>query len=176
MINKYFIVNKYAESLFEAAVESHQLDNVFDDLTLISSLFGDDFKQMLKIVNSSEVAVQKFRSSEYFLKSCDIVKNFLNVLIENNRIELADEIIEEFFELKYRYDKSEKITIETANELSAEEKQEIEKLLSGISQFKVYFKFNVDPDLIYGIRIIYKAKVLDFSLQGMLDNLKFNEV
>lgn len=176
MINKYFIVNKYAESLFEAAVESNQLDNVFEDLTSISSLFNEEFSKMLKIVNSSEIAVNKFRASEYFTKSCDIVRNFFNVLIENGRIEFADEIINEFFEIKHKYEKSEKITITTANELSNSEKQEIEVLLSEISPSKIYFDFNVDPELIYGIRIVYKSKVLDFSLLGMLDNLNFDEV
>jgi len=176
MISKYFIINKYAESLFEAAVEAKQLDNVTEDLSLIDSLIDEDFKDMLKIVASSELAEKKFRSSEFFDKSCDIVKNFFDVLFENKRITYADEIITEFFELKHKYEKSEKIIIETAKELSISEKKEIEQLLSSISQFKVYFKFTVDPDLIYGIRIIYKAKVLDFSLQSMLDNLEFSEV
>jgi len=176
MISKYFIINKYAESLFEAALEAKQLDNVTEDLSLIDSLIDEDFKEMLKIVGSSELAEKKFRSSEYFSKSCDIVKNFFNVLFENNRIAYADEIVEEFFELKHKHEKSEKIIIETAKELSSAEKKEIELLLSSVSQFKVYFKFTVDPDLIYGIRIIYKAKVLDFSLQSMLDNLEFSEV
>lgn len=169
MINKFFIANKYAEALIEGACESGNLEAVIDDFKVIHSVIDGDFLKLLKIVDKSKAAAEKVIKFFKEQNFCYITHNFFNLLLEYKRVTLLPEMVEAFFEINSRKENCEKIIIESPVSLENAEKERLKNMLQKYTEKNLCFKFVEDKDLIYGIRVKYKSKVLDFSLQSKLD-------
>lgn len=171
MLSECFIAKKYSEALFEAAVEEKALDNVRKDLDLLKDLLSDaDISRFfLKIDKSNELEniLLSFLKDE---KLNVLTNNFLRLLLENKRMYLLNDIINNFSELSFRSENTHCVSVESAKKLSPDDQNYITKLLNKYSAGKnLYFKFIENPSIIYGIRINFKSKVLDFSFQSMME-------
>ncbi len=103
----------------------------------------------------------------------DAIGNFVKVLINNNDISKADEIIKQFVRIWNREQGIVEAEVVSAKELD----KKIVKLLNGyiakLSGAKdVVIKEIVNKDILGGVVIKYKDKVLDGSLRMRLGELR----
>lgn len=98
--------------------------------------------------------------------------NFVDLLIENDRLLLLPQIAEQFEALKNRNDGTAQADIISAFEMSDAQVQE---LIAGLEKkFGVKLKpvVTVDPSLIGGVRVTVGDQVLDTSVQAQLSRLR----
>lgn len=168
------IARPYAEALFAAAKKDQgglaawstavselaQVSNVPDVLEAMSDprLSKDQRKQLFPALVKSPLSQE--------------MRNFINLLVDNDRLMLLPEIAEQFKELKNRHEGSASAEIASAFELSD---AQIQELLVGLEKkfgFKLKPVVTVDKSLIGGVRVTVGDQVLDTSVQAQLARLR----
>ncbi len=102
----------------------------------------------------------------------DIVRNFLRLLAEKNRIAEVEEIQRELDRLIAREQGQITVELTTAHQLSDEEARGIVDQIAKASGRSVEATRKVDPDLIGGIVLQAGSFRLDASVRGRLDRLR----
>lgn len=102
----------------------------------------------------------------------DITSNFLNVLIENRRLNILDAVINRVHQdlAKMRGERVAKIKV--AQDMSAKQIQELEASLAKASGSAVTLDIQVDPSLLGGMVITLDSRMIDDSVAGKLERLK----
>ncbi|MFH1822227.1 MAG: ATP synthase F1 subunit delta [Patescibacteria group bacterium] len=103
----------------------------------------------------------------------DVIKSFINVLLENNDFGKAKKIIEEFEKIWNKEEKTVEAEVTSAKELD----NELIKLLKNyiINLFnakRVNLNNKIDKNILGGVIIKYEDKVIDGSLKTKLRELK----
>lgn len=171
MLSECFIAKKYSEALFEAANEEKALAFVQHDLDSLKDLVSDTE------VNKFFLKIDKFHELENVLLSFlkeekfnVLTNNFLRLLLENKRMYLLKDIIDGFYDLMLQSDNMHCVSVESAKDLSNDDQNYITNLMNKYSSGKnLYFKFIKNPSIIYGVRINFGSKVLDFSFHSMIE-------
>jgi F-type H+-transporting ATPase subunit delta len=102
----------------------------------------------------------------------DLVKNFLNLLLDKNRIGAIDAITEHYIKLT---DDASNIThaeIITAKPLKDDTLDKVVKSLEGLTSRKIKPDVTESPELIGGIVVKIGDLVLDGSVKAQLEGLK----
>jgi F-type H+-transporting ATPase subunit delta len=101
-----------------------------------------------------------------------LVRNFLLLLAEKNRVGEIDEIAREFDRLVAEAEGILDVELTTAVELSDEETRDVIAQIEKASGRKVEATQRVDPDLIGGLVLQAGSLRLDASVRGRLDRLR----
>jgi len=161
----------YANALFEVAKAEMTVDTWLTDL-----------KRLAEVASSGEFAglisnpkMDKNTIIEILLgfldKPSKSVKQFLELLQENDRLVVLPEIYS-LFEQKVENDRNTaKAVIQSAYAVSDANKQKIEELLSKKFGKTITATVEVNQDLIGGIKILINDTVVDYSVKGSLVNL-----
>jgi F-type H+-transporting ATPase subunit delta len=100
------------------------------------------------------------------------VRNFIAVLIEHERLDALNEILEQYrLEIARRLRISE-VEVTTARPLHEEERAELESQVMGLAGTEIRATFLEDPSLIGGAIVRIGSKVYDGSIRGRLERLK----
>nr|YP_009511247.1 ATP synthase CF1 subunit delta [Gracilariopsis longissima]AXI97124.1 ATP synthase CF1 subunit delta [Gracilariopsis longissima]UAD89040.1 ATP synthase CF1 subunit delta [Gracilariopsis longissima] len=167
----YKVAMPYAEALVESARDSSLLDQINQDLSLISDILKKSeeikslFKNPLITVETKKSIVNRLFSTQVN----DIVLKFLLVLIDRRRISLLDLIIEKYLQLVYQLEATVVAEISTPIVLTDIQETELINKIKDMSCSKtVKLVTKLDPDLIAGFIIKIGSKTIDTSLQGKL--------
>lgn len=137
----------------------HTADQIFD---LIFNLLSD----VQGVANTVDQAVDQIPQG---------IKNFIRLLIDNQRLNVLPEIVKQFLRLKNQHEGLAQATVTSA--FALDQAQLADLLLSLEKHFgvKLLAQVHVDPSLIGGVRVEVGDQVLDSSvkarLQAMQDNL-----
>jgi F-type H+-transporting ATPase subunit delta len=167
---------RYSQSLFEAALEQNKLDLVFDELAGLKVVIADN-QSFFKALEYPFITLDEKNNiiSEVFSQSFDpVICDFLKVLIEKDRITILNEILKDFEELYYDYNKLLKVQITTAFELEEDYKEKLKLKLKEVFKEDVVIEVNIDPTIIGGLFIRAKDKIIDATVKGKLDRMKDN--
>jgi len=99
-------------------------------------------------------------------------KRFILLLIENDRLEILDDILENF---PAAWDKEHGIVffeVSSVTGLSPEQKERLEEKLRRLDKKPVSLKYVIDPSLIGGLSIRKGNILYDVSIRGSLERLK----
>lgn len=100
------------------------------------------------------------------------VRNFIAVLINHDRLELFDEILESFrHELNVRLNIAE-VEVTSARKLDESEREALESQVAAMTNSAVSAKFREDPSLVGGVIVKVGSTVYDDSIRGRLTRLK----
>jgi F-type H+-transporting ATPase subunit delta len=102
----------------------------------------------------------------------EMVKNFLRLLLEKNRIGAIEEITEHYSKLTDDLANIARAEILTAKPLKEETLGKVEKVLEGLTSKEVKVEVQEEPDLIGGIVVKVGDMVLDGSVRAQLEGLK----
>ena len=102
----------------------------------------------------------------------DVVKNFLRLLLDKNRIGAIHEITAYYSKLTDEISNITRADVITAKPLKKEALGKIEKALTGLTSKKVKMEVREDDSLIGGIIVKIGDLVLDGSVQAQLEGLK----
>lgn len=163
---------RYAQAVFQIALEKGELDRWQSDLKKIASLQQDDV--LVTLLESPKVPFgDKVRLlSERFADVNPLALNLVCLLVARGRLGLLGEIAEEYQRLLDNYRGIEPAEVVTAVPLEDEDKRKLEERLSDVAGKKVIIYPKVDPALVGGIVARFGGKLLDGSTRSRLEALK----
>jgi len=164
-------IKAIASALYETSTKEGFQAELFEFLKLLYKFLKDtSSKRPLKINTSfnfineigeyyrSEIrTITNFLFEEYkFLKIPKNLNKLINTLEDIHLIETGTEMV----------------NVETPNVLDEDEKIKIENKLKETLNKKVICNYKINPELIGGIRIQIKDKLLDCSIKGRIERIK----
>jgi F-type H+-transporting ATPase subunit delta len=169
------IADKYAESLIELGKDgklSYEIiSKNLDDVKLILEKSPDLFAVLTNPLVSGEDKIDIVDC--VFSNEIDVlVKNFLKILVEKNRFNIINEVIEVYFAHIDVINNVQKITVVSAVELNDGEKSKIQDKLATKLNKTVKTTWNIDDSIIAGLVIKIGDNVIDMSLNHKLEDMK----
>jgi len=163
---------RYAQALFEIALETKELDRWQSDLEKIAGITGE--AELVAFLESPKFNFDDKAGvlSERFKGMNPLVLNLVLLLASKGGLGSVGEITEDYQRLLDRYRGVESAEVITAIPLSGEDKRKLAKDIGAIFGKKVILKSEVDPGLIGGVVVRVGGKLLDGSTQGKLLALK----
>ena len=163
----------YARSLFEAARERNQLERVHEDLTDFAATVEEVPELQALLENPELDRREKTSLLEQLLGDIDeLVRNFLQILVEKGRIGEVVEISREFEALVAKAQGILDVDVTTAVELSEQEFNDLVDRIGKASGRQVRASRAVDPDLVGGLVLQVGSRRLDASIRGRLNRLR----
>ena len=168
------IAAPYARALYDFSVEQnimHQITADFQNLEVFLSK-SEDFKQYLD--NPLISADKKQEILEKTLKSelnTETFK-FLLVLVNRDRINLLESVIDSYLQLVYRLASIKMIEVSTAFAFTNKQKNMLIKKLKELTNAReIRLVITVDSSLIGGFLIKTNSRVVDFTVKNQLQKL-----
>ena len=163
---------RYAQAVFQIAVERAELDGWQSDLSKIASL-GEDAAFTMLLESPKLHFDDKARLlSEQLGDINPLALNLVYLLVAKGGLSLAGEIADEYQRLLDSYHGIEQAEVITAIPLDDEERLKLAERLGAVVGKKVVIKPEVDSSLIGGIVARIGGKLLDGSTRSRLEALK----
>ena len=169
------VAKKYAKALFDVALDTNQLDVVYEDLETISHSSFDFIKQLKAIdSNPSLTANQRKEFVERVYNEANpYVVNTLKVLADNRHISIVENVFKSVQNLLIRYYKQDFAIIDPTYELSEDEISRIVELIKKQTELSnVIVNTKINQDLIGGFRVKVGTTVMDGSVRNDLVQLQ----
>ncbi len=162
----------YAKALFELAQESASFDGWSDAMAKISAIVGDE--AFSGLVNDPRI--EGARIADLLIElSQDVLPtggaNFINLLVQNDRLEAVHDIEQQFSEMVAKAQASVNAEVITAMALSETQKASLETALEQRLGLKVSLQETVDPSLVGGAIVKAGDLVIDGSAKGRIEKL-----
>jgi F-type H+-transporting ATPase subunit delta len=164
------IARPYAEAVFKLARDSNELARWSRTLEVLEILVTDP--QMQAAIGDPNLSAQQLESLILGVagEAVDGVgRNFVQVLITNDRLALMSEIRSLFEELRREHEGILEARIISALPIDDRQRAELVARLEAKHGRKVSAQVEVDPKLIGGVRIAIGDKVIDATVRGKLD-------
>ena len=163
---------RYAQAVFEIALERKELDRWQSDLEQIASL-GDDAEVVAWLQSSRLRFEVKAKLLAERLRGVNpLTLNLVYLLITKGRLGMVGDIADEYQRLLYSHRGIEPAEVTTAVPLTDEDKQRLKERLGAVIGKEVVLKFEVDSNLIGGIVVRVGGKLIDGSTRRQLLTLK----
>lgn len=160
----------YANTLFDLARENDVLDAVREDLETIARVVRKE-RDLVRFLTSpyfSGSSKEKFIRTALSGRITELTMNFIMVLIKHNRVGLLVEIVARYGEL---WDVEHNCYPVEATVSRPLEKDEVERLKEDMETAfggAVRLEWVVDPDILGGIIVRCRDKVIDNSIHNRL--------
>ena len=169
------VSDSYAKALVELAEEKGSLEQVHADVDAVAGLVKDNAK-LCELLFSPVVEGDKKRAVIGRLsKEAGFQKyttNFLNLLVEKDRVSLLPEICESFEEQYCELTDTQVATLRSAVKLEQEQQFLIAKKLQELTGSKnIKLKPVVDESLIGGFVVEYGSSQIDLSVRGQVERV-----
>ena len=172
-VKKIKAAKSYTNALFEASKENNSTQKVLSELEYLVDITTKNPQLQEFFVNP---VITKEDKKEVISKIFSGIiskttENFLCILTDNSRLDLIENILEEFSHKNDKELNIEKPLVTSAIELNEEYKQKIIQKLESKLSAKVIPNFYVDPEIIGGLIFEVKDKTIDFSLRTKFKNM-----
>lgn len=168
------IGERYAESLFDLAIEENKVNQYLQDIKLVNEVLESDRKIVQffsHVLIDNNVKYQLIDKA--FQDNVDkYVLNFLKLLVQSRRIRYIDDIVKCYIDLSNQYLGIEQGTIYTPFELSNQQIKDIEKAISKKESKKVTLDVKIDPSLVGGVKVQINHRVYDGTIKNKVEMLK----
>jgi F-type H+-transporting ATPase subunit delta len=164
------IARPYAEAVFKLAKANNTLPVWSDMLHLTASIANDE--RIRALIGDPKITSK--RMSELLLSICgdrlnNEGRNFVLLLVENNRVEMLPQVSELFEQLKAQHEGVLEANITSAFDMSDAQLKDLVKNLEAKFKRKIEAKVCVNPELIGGVKVEIGDEVLDASVRGKLE-------
>ena len=164
------LARPYANALFHVSKEK-SLDFSSSLKSMLEIVSNEEFKVYLSNPTISKKLVIEFITELVNENNLEF-DNFVKVLTENSRLNVLNEICNQYETLMNSNNGIENIKIETAFKLSDQELVNLLKKLESKYKTKFQPEIIIDPALLGGVKIIIGDQVLDGSIRSRVDRLK----
>jgi len=171
MAERLTLARPYAEAVFKLAQEENELAGWSALLQGLAQAAADD--RMRDIFTNPEYTDDAVFElvSDIFGKIDAKEKNFIRVLIENNRLALSPEIFSLFAARRAQVESSQDVEVTSAFKLDASQEKSLASMLEKKLGKKINLTSSVDESLIGGVVIHAGDLVIDGSVKGHLSDL-----
>jgi ATP synthase F1 delta subunit len=167
------IAQVYARSLFQAAQERGNLDDVRDQLAQVSGALGEDHNLQIFFFSPYFSTEEKKDGLRKAITGADeLVANFLELLIENHRMPAIFRIRRVYDELWAEENKLLPVQITSAVALDDKITKDIAGQIGEHTGRKIDLATEVEPDILGGIVVRVGNTILDASIRNRLERLR----
>lgn len=171
------VSESYASALAQLAMDEGILDATVADIEKLEKIFSDE--ETLGFFDSPEIDESKKREVlDEIVKDAGMLPttaNFLNILIDNKRIELVLEIVEEFNSAYNRLTDTVVAVVTSVVKLESQQLAQIAKQVQKVTGAKnVRIKTVLDPSIVAGFTVRYGSsgsKFIDMSMKKQLEEI-----
>ena len=167
------VTDRYTRSIFELAEEKGLTASLYQELAAVSGAMGNR-PELLNMLRSPIITRNEKRSLiEGILgaKSKSLSQQFLNLLVEKNRIDLFPFIVDRLRGVIQAKQEIQETTVITARQLHPSIIQLIQKALETVIHKKVLIRTETDAELIGGFQIRMGNRLIDSTLRAKLNAL-----
>lgn len=164
---------RYARALMTAAKDTNKIEEVYQDLLLINSIF-ESSKEFVAVFRSPVVPNSKKRKliKEIFEnRITDLTFSIMDLIIKKNRESLIFSIYKEFEGLYFEFKNLIPIDITTATEIDESTKNNVLQKLNEITGKSIVPNFIIDSKIKGGIKVKIDTWVYDASIENKLNQL-----
>lgn len=167
------VVKRYAEALFEAAVEMDKLNEFGEQINFVSDVFSQN-EELTAIFEHPKLtkADKKEMLDELFKEQVSVeVLNLCYIMVDKGRNKYIKYVSEEYTKLS-----NNKLGIVEAKAITAvpmtdEEKEHLQSTLSKKFDKKIELTNFIDNSVIGGVLVEVEGKIIDGSIKGKLHEL-----
>ena len=161
----------YAKAAFLAAVEKGQINEMFNDLKVLSEACSDSsINKLIKSPEEKPVVVSNLKDL-FSNQPTELTENLLGILGENDRLNLLAAVAEIYEDLMLKYNESKVIEVAAPGNLSDTTKDIILNKLQDKHGDNSTISFTNDSDLKAGLVVKIGDEVLDLSIKGRIKKL-----
>ena len=163
------IARPYAEAIFKLAVADGSLAQWGEQLSEMAGLASNP--DMRSAIGNPKIKDQVLSDLFTSLTKSPLderARNFVRLLIDNNRLDVLPQISQQFGQLKNDHENFAEADIATAFLLSDAELNALLATLEQRFQRKIRPTVRIDKELIGGVRVAIGDEVLDASVRGQL--------
>lgn len=168
------VARRYAKALFSLAAEHKMVRRVAQDLRHMEHHF-QALPEMRSFLCNAELPIETRRAYLYRFfptRASRLVKNFYNILLDQERCSLIDEIIREYRALWEESMGVVRAEVETRFPLTRTGRRRLQAALNRFTGEKVELRERIEPALIAGVRIRIGDRLFDYSLASQLQQLQ----
>lgn len=166
-----YVAFQYAEALFSLAFENDKVASVKEDLESFVAAQDDN---VYKFFNHPKITKSEKKEIVNKVLKNTLLVNFMYVLIDNNRIELLADVLQEFITIYDSQNKMMNVEVYSGKLMEVSDLNKLKNNLAMKHNRKVTIKNIVDESIIGGLRIQYEGMVLDETINNYLAKLKNN--
>jgi F-type H+-transporting ATPase subunit delta len=167
------VERRYAQALYEAALDDGRLDEVRSGLADFLHAEREVPELRTVLLNPELDSASKADLLGDLLAGAEpLLRNFLRLLAEKDRIALLNEISRELEALVAAGEKKLRIVLTTASKISDEEERALVKRIETATGQAVEARRHVDPSLIGGLVVETGSLRLDASVRGRIEKLR----
>jgi F-type H+-transporting ATPase subunit delta len=167
------IARVYAQALFEAALDQNKLDVIHEQLDEFTDAVAENRDLQVFLFSPYFSSAEKRDGIERALSGAEPeLTNFLELLIDKNRMPVIFRIRDRFDELWAEANKRLEVTVTSAVELDPEIVRKVGAEIERQTGRTVDLRTEVDDQLLGGLRLRVGNMVLDASLRNKLERLR----
>ena len=163
---------RYAEAIFQLAVQQDRVDQWGTELESISQVLQDE--EFSSFLAHAQVPLpEKNRSIEAVFPDTDpLVRNLVALLISRGSIKLIGDVHLSYSQLVDEYRGRQRVEVTSAVPLDAAEVERISRFVSELIQKEVVVSTEVDETILGGVIIQVGDQLLDGSVRSRLEGLR----
>ncbi len=163
---------RYAQAIFEIALESNKLKDWQSNLIKVAKLMQNEEFDGLAENPKIPFDLKKKLVEEQLGKTSPMVLNLVYLLISKGKLRIAGQISEEFSRLVDEHYGIKRAEVTTAVPLDTTEAEKLGKYLESVVGAKVSMDVQVNPDIIGGFIARIDDSMIDGSIRNRLQTLK----
>jgi F-type H+-transporting ATPase subunit delta len=163
---------RYAQAIFDLALENNQVEQWGEDLAVVAEVFEDaDFAALMK--HADMPAADKLAATASVLAGVNpLVRNLVDLLISKNSVDAIAGVYSSYTELLDSHLGRQRVEITTAVPLESAETERIRSFVTGLVRREVVLTTKVDESILGGLVIQIGDRLLDGSTKARLDGLR----
>ena len=166
------VASRYALALFEIAKEEDKVSFYKEELNSFKSLLSNDVLSFLGHFGIPVKDKKAFLEKAFKGQMDQTVFNFLCLLLDKQRFNSIEDIIESYNEAANEYLNIEEGIVYSASKLTDEEVKGIAQKVSKMIGKTTLLKQKLDESLVGGFKVCVADKVIDNSLKNKLEGLR----
>ncbi len=175
-MNDGLIPRRYAKALLKFALDNGQAERVYTLMKTLSASFAGQ-AELSTVMNNPFVPAQSKSSllatAGGATKSDSVYSDFVQLLIDNNRIGMTRDIALAYLQLYRKANNIYSVEITSATAMEPDEAKRLKSLIeSHVGGAKVEYHESIDPELIGGFVVTIDSERLDASLKNELKQLR----
>ncbi|MDI7740885.1 F0F1 ATP synthase subunit delta [Lysinibacillus fusiformis] len=168
------IANRYADALFQIALEKQVVVEVNADLDELVKVI-ETTPELISLLNTPKFSIERKKQivAEVFANANPIVVNAIQLLIEKKRVNEIANLARSYKQLAAEAQGSADATVFSTRALTDQEKDEISSSFGKlVGKEKLTITNAIDPSIIGGVRVQIGNYIFDNTVASKLENLK----
>ena len=169
------LTSRYANALYSLKKESKELLETQQEIKDLSKILREN-PRYISLLSSRNLSVEKrLELVEEAFHNIDVdVKNFIKVIVENNRSDYLLDIFSDFNSLVNEYRNIMEGLLYSSEALTDSQIQNITSSISKREGRPVELKNIIDPSLIGGVKVVINDHIYDGSIKHHLEQMKIS--